>query len=125
MPYYQAMNYLEAKSKLPSFYWDAHTKMNCLQQYIKETKQNAYAHYIQRLMVLGNFALLLFDSGVWMILHNDNKVVKLSISGRYSIFSFCGVLSVLASSTTFATIFFIKISMDIKKAVAITSVYGL
>lgn len=66
-------------------------------------------------MVLGNFALLLFDSGVWMILHNDNKVVKLSRSARYSIFSFCGVLSVLASSTTFATMFFIKISMDIKK----------
>lgn len=51
------------------------------------------------------FAILLFGSGIWMILHNDNKVVKLPRSARYSIFSFCGVLSVLASSTTFATMF--------------------
>ena len=32
--------------------------MNCLAQCVSETKQNAYAHHIQRLMVLGNFALL-------------------------------------------------------------------
>ncbi|MBK2092461.1 sulfite exporter TauE/SafE family protein [Francisella philomiragia] len=68
------------------------------------------------------FAILLFGSGIWMILHNDNKVVKLPRSVRYSIFSFCGVLSVLASSTTFATMFFIKIGTDIKKAIAITSI---
>ncbi|AJI45178.1 cryptochrome/photolyase family protein [Francisella tularensis subsp. novicida] len=58
MPDYRDMNYLEATRKLPSFYWDANTKMNCLYQCVKETKQNAYAHHIQRLMVLGNFALL-------------------------------------------------------------------
>ncbi|API86211.1 cryptochrome/photolyase family protein [Francisella uliginis] len=58
MPDYRNMNYLEATRKLPSFYWDADTQMNCLHQCIKETKQNAYAHHIQRLMVLGNFALL-------------------------------------------------------------------
>ncbi|AJI52687.1 cryptochrome/photolyase family protein [Francisella philomiragia] len=58
MPDYRDMNYLEATRKLPSFYWDAETKMNCLHQCIKETKENAYAHHIQRLMVLGNFALL-------------------------------------------------------------------
>ena len=32
--------------------------MNCLRQCVLETKQNAYAHHIQRLMVLGNFALI-------------------------------------------------------------------
>ena len=32
--------------------------MNCLAQCVRETRENAYAHHIQRLMVLGNFALL-------------------------------------------------------------------
>jgi len=32
--------------------------MNCLQQCVKTTQENAYAHHIQRLMVLGNFAML-------------------------------------------------------------------
>jgi deoxyribodipyrimidine photolyase-related protein len=32
--------------------------MNCLRQCITDTKNNAYAHHIQRLMILGNFALL-------------------------------------------------------------------
>ena len=32
--------------------------MNCIKQCVTETRQNAYAHHIQRLMVLGNFALL-------------------------------------------------------------------
>ncbi|MDE4957549.1 cryptochrome/photolyase family protein, partial [Francisella tularensis subsp. holarctica] len=58
MPGYRYMNYLGDTSKLPSFYWDANTKMNCMYQCVKETKQNAYAHHIQWLMVLGNFALL-------------------------------------------------------------------
>lgn len=42
----------------PICYWTADTKMNCLRQCVSETKQHAYAHHIQRLMVLGNFALL-------------------------------------------------------------------
>ena len=58
MPEYAALNFFEANRELPAFYWDANTKMNCLHQSVKETSQNAYAHHIQRLMVLGNFALL-------------------------------------------------------------------
>lgn len=58
MPEYKELNFLEAKRPLPEFYWTGNTKMNCLQQCVKETKQNAYAHHIQRLMVLGNYALL-------------------------------------------------------------------
>ncbi len=58
MPGYSNKNYFKAHHKLPDFYWTASTKMNCLRQCVLETKQNAYAHHIQRLMVLGNFALL-------------------------------------------------------------------
>ena len=32
--------------------------MNCLNIAIKQTRQNAYSHHIQRLMITGNFALL-------------------------------------------------------------------
>lgn len=58
MPDYKAANFFEAKRGLPDFYWTGETQMNCMRQCITETKQNAYAHHIQRLMVLGNFALI-------------------------------------------------------------------
>lgn len=58
MPEYATENFLEAKRKLPDFFWNAKTDMNCLKQCITETKQHAYAHHIQRLMVLGNFTLI-------------------------------------------------------------------
>ncbi len=58
MPGYKDKNFLKAKGKLPKFFWDAESDMNCLNQCITETKDNAYAHHIQRLMVLGNFCLI-------------------------------------------------------------------
>lgn len=58
MPQYKLHNFFNASRSLPDFFWTADTKMNCLKQCINETKQNSYAHHIQRLMVLGNFALL-------------------------------------------------------------------
>lgn len=58
MPDYANENFLNAKRALPEFYWTGKTKMNCLRQCVLETQQNAYAHHIQRLMVLGNFALI-------------------------------------------------------------------
>jgi deoxyribodipyrimidine photolyase-related protein len=58
MPDYAKQNFFDASRKLPDFYWTGKTNMNCLQQSVLETKKNAYAHHIQRLMVLGNFALL-------------------------------------------------------------------
>jgi deoxyribodipyrimidine photolyase-related protein len=58
MPEYETENYLDATRSLPSFFWTADTQMRCLQQCISQTKQHAYAHHIQRLMVIGNFALL-------------------------------------------------------------------
>ena len=58
MPEYGSENFLNAQRKLPDFYWTAETDMNCLSQCVSTTIDNAYAHHIQRLMVLGNFALL-------------------------------------------------------------------
>ena len=58
MPEYAERNALEAHRPLPAFFWTADTKMNCLKQCVSETRDHAYAHHIQRLMVLGNFALL-------------------------------------------------------------------
>ncbi|MGL4240062.1 MAG: cryptochrome/photolyase family protein, partial [Beijerinckiaceae bacterium] len=58
MPDYAETNHLQAKRKLPWFSWSGETDMNCLRECIRATRQHAYAHHIQRLMVTGNFALL-------------------------------------------------------------------
>ncbi|GIU82504.1 MAG: hypothetical protein KatS3mg006_1568 [Pyrinomonadaceae bacterium] len=58
MPSYSKLNYFGHNRKLPSFYWTANTKMNCLKNAIQNSLENAYAHHIQRLMITGNFALL-------------------------------------------------------------------
>jgi deoxyribodipyrimidine photolyase-related protein len=58
MPNYLEKNALDNHNSLPNFYWTGKTKMNCLQQSIENSLDNAYAHHIQRLMITGNFALL-------------------------------------------------------------------
>ena len=58
MPDYKSENHFNASRPLPEFFWTGKTQMNCLKQCISETAANAYAHHIQRLMVIGNFALL-------------------------------------------------------------------
>lgn len=58
MPDYAGLNYFDARRKLPDFYWTGETDMFCLHQAITQTKEEAYAHHIQRLMVTGNFAML-------------------------------------------------------------------
>ena len=58
MPEYATLNHLDHTKKLPSWFWDANTKMNCLHHAIKQSLDHAYAHHIQRLMITGNLALL-------------------------------------------------------------------
>ncbi len=59
MPEYADQNSLGNDQPLPDWYWTGRTDMRCLQRAIDNTRRNAYAHHIQRLMVTGNFALLL------------------------------------------------------------------
>jgi deoxyribodipyrimidine photolyase-related protein len=57
-PDYVSRNALGHTRKLPAMYWGAPTKMNCVAKAVDQTKTEAYAHHIQRLMITGNFALL-------------------------------------------------------------------
>jgi len=58
MPGYAEGNALTAKRPLPAFYWGAETSMRCMSQAVGQTRDHAYAHHIQRLMITGNFALI-------------------------------------------------------------------
>ena len=58
MPDYSKMNALENYNPLPDFFWTGKTKMKCMQHSISQSLSEAYAHHIQRLMVIGNFSLL-------------------------------------------------------------------
>ena len=58
MPEFKSANFLDAHYNLPSFFWTGETKMECVRQAVTQTRETAYAHHIQRLMVTGNFALI-------------------------------------------------------------------
>ena len=57
-PDYPRRNALGHRRALPAFYWGAGTDMRCIAKAVEQTRDEAYAHHIQRLMVTGNFALL-------------------------------------------------------------------
>ena len=58
MPGYKSLNHLNGTRSLPRWFWDGNTKMNCMKNCLSNSLDNAYAHHIQRLMVIGNFSLL-------------------------------------------------------------------
>jgi deoxyribodipyrimidine photolyase-related protein len=58
MPGYERSNFLGHTRRLPDFYWTGETSMACVRAAMKQTREHAYAHHIQRLMITGNFALL-------------------------------------------------------------------
>jgi deoxyribodipyrimidine photolyase-related protein len=58
MPEYSNMNFFNNQEKLPDWFWTGKTKMNCLNDALSQSLHYAYAHHIQRLMIIGNFALL-------------------------------------------------------------------
>ncbi len=69
MPDYAETNALNAELPMPRFYWTGATEMRCLSEAIGHTIDHAYAHHIERLMVLGLFAMLLgvrpYDVHLW------------------------------------------------------------
>jgi len=58
MPGYAGANSLDARRPLPGWFWTGDTSLHCLQVALRQTLDLGYAHHIQRLMVIGNFALL-------------------------------------------------------------------
>jgi deoxyribodipyrimidine photolyase-related protein len=58
MPDYRQRNALNATRPLPDWFWSGETQMRCLAKALKQSLDFGYAHHIQRLMVIGNFALL-------------------------------------------------------------------
>lgn len=55
---YSDLNWFDHQRPLPEFFWTGKTDMNCLHQTLQQVIDSGYAHHIQRLMILGNFALI-------------------------------------------------------------------
>lgn len=58
--YVASHNYLEAHNPVPSQWWDLdgeNVQSACMKHVLSSVGETGYAHHIQRLMILGNFAL--------------------------------------------------------------------
>lgn len=99
MPEYLDLNFFGADRALPAFYWTGKTDMLCLSQAIDQTLEEAYAHHIQRLMITGNFAMLIganpkdvhewylavyIDAFEWVELPNTLGMSQFGDGGRMS-----------------------------------------
>jgi deoxyribodipyrimidine photolyase-related protein len=58
MPGMKDANHFGHQRALPSWFWTGSTNMACIRDSLKQTLELGYAHHIQRLMVIGNFATL-------------------------------------------------------------------
>lgn len=58
MPELADANQLSQERELPPAYWDGETDMACLSEAVGHVREYGYAHHIERLMVLSNFALV-------------------------------------------------------------------
>ena len=58
MPEYTARNALGHTRPLPGWFWTGQVGMRCLSIALNASLDQAHAHHIQRLMIIGNFALL-------------------------------------------------------------------
>lgn len=55
---YEQRNFLNQHGALPDFYWTGNTDMACMSECLNQVLDRGYGHHIQRLMVIGNFALI-------------------------------------------------------------------
>ena len=55
---YADSNFFKHQLPLPQWFWTGKTQMRCMAAAVGQSLEQAYAHHIQRLMVIGNFALL-------------------------------------------------------------------
>ena len=58
-PRYESLNFFNTRFNLPQFFWDGRTDMVCVADAMRLVNEKAYAHHIQRLMVLGLLAQLI------------------------------------------------------------------
>lgn len=58
MPDYLSSNTFGFSDKLPAWFWSGKVGMKCMDVSINQSLDTAYAHHIQRLMIIGNFSLL-------------------------------------------------------------------
>lgn len=58
MPDLHHKNALNMQEGLPDAYWRGNSGMKCIDESVRNVLENGYAHHIQRLMVLSNFANL-------------------------------------------------------------------
>lgn len=59
MPAFSETNHFDHRRALPDSFWTGKTDLACVSHCLNDSLDDAYAHHIQRLMVIGNFALLI------------------------------------------------------------------